>query len=159
LRAFIEGEVMRLHLLIAAALSMSAALADDLSPAANAERLKPVGEVNQQAQAAPAAAAPAAAATTAATTTVAKRKGDEIYNGKCVACHSAGVAGAPKKGELKDWQPRVTAAGKGPAALTGLLQVALKGKNAMPAKGTCMDCSDDELKSAIEYMVPPELLK
>jgi cytochrome c5 len=34
-----------------------------------------------------------------------------------------------------------------------LLHSAINGKNAMPPRGTCATCSDDELKAAIEYMV------
>ena len=35
---------------------------------------------------------------------------------------------------------------------TGLLAKAISGINAMPPKGTCADCSDDELKAAIKHM-------
>jgi cytochrome c5 len=34
-----------------------------------------------------------------------------------------------------------------------LLSNAINGINAMPAKGTCAACSDDELKAAIEYIL------
>jgi cytochrome c5 len=30
---------------------------------------------------------------------------------------------------------------------------AINGINAMPAKGMCMDCSDDNLVSLVEYML------
>ena len=30
----------------------------------------------------------------------------------------------------------------------------IKGKNAMPPKGTCQECSDSDIKAAIDYMVP-----
>ena len=36
--------------------------------------------------------------------------------------------------------------------LDGLLAKAISGINAMPPKGTCADCSDDELKAAIKHM-------
>ena len=29
----------------------------------------------------------------------------------------------------------------------------INGINAMPAKGTCMSCSDDELADAVTYMI------
>jgi cytochrome c5 len=35
----------------------------------------------------------------------------------------------------------------------GLLATAISGLNAMPPKGTCAACSDEELKVAIEYML------
>ena len=34
-----------------------------------------------------------------------------------------------------------------------MLKNAINGINAMPPKGMCMECSDDEIKDAIEYMV------
>jgi cytochrome c5 len=34
-----------------------------------------------------------------------------------------------------------------------LMQHTLNGFNAMPPKGTCMACSDEDLKAAVEYMI------
>jgi cytochrome c5 len=99
------------------------------------ENIRPVGQVNTGAvSTAPAAAAEA-------------RSGDQVYTSSCLACHSTGVAGAPKTGDKDAWTAR---AGKG---VDGLLATAISGINAMPPKGTCMDCSDDELKAAIEYIL------
>ncbi|MBP0050071.1 cytochrome c5 family protein [Marinobacterium sp. AK62] len=78
---------------------------------------------------------------------MAERSGEEVYNTKCSVCHAAGVAGAPKLGDAAAWAPR---AEKG---VDALLATAISGINAMPPKGTCMDCSDTELKSAIQYML------
>lgn len=75
------------------------------------------------------------------------RDGESVYGTFCVACHSIGVAGAPKFGSADDWAPRLA---KGEASL---LSNALNGLNAMPPRGTCGDCSDDEIKSAIDYML------
>lgn len=77
------------------------------------------------------------------------REGKEIYDTKCFACHAAGVAGAPKFGDKAAWAPRIEQA----KDIDGLFAVAVKGLNAMPPKGTCMDCTDEELKAAIQYMV------
>jgi len=73
--------------------------------------------------------------------------GQKIYQASCKACHVAGVAGAPKLGDKEAWAPRIA---KGNDAL--LLSVK-NGLNAMPPKGTCMSCSEDELRAAMEYMV------
>lgn len=78
---------------------------------------------------------------------MAERTGEEIYNAKCSVCHAAGIAGAPKFGDAAAWAPR---AEKG---IDALLATALTGINAMPPKGTCMDCSDAELKASIQYML------
>ncbi|HHH44551.1 MAG TPA: cytochrome c5 family protein [Gammaproteobacteria bacterium] len=70
-----------------------------------------------------------------------------IYDSKCSACHATGVAGAPKFGDKEAWAPRIA------TGMDTLLAVATKGKGAMPPKGTCMDCTEEQLKSTIQYMV------
>lgn len=102
------------------------------------ENIRPVGQVNVGSVPAT-AAAPAAAA--------GPRSGDAVYNASCLACHSTGAAGAPKLGDSAAWGAR---AAKG---MDTLLSNAINGINAMPAKGTCAACSDDELKAAIEYIL------
>ena len=103
--------------------------------------IKPVGAVSVGA-----VTATAAAGTTAAASSE-PRTGDQVYNSTCMGCHASGVAGAPKVGDNAAWSGR---AAKG---IDGLLASALSGINAMPPKGTCADCSDDELKAAIQYML------
>lgn len=89
----------------------------------------------------------AAAALLAPAAAMAERSGEELYNTKCAVCHAAGVAGAPLYGNAEAWAPR---AAKG---IDALLVSATNGLNAMPPKGMCMDCSDSELKSAIQFML------
>lgn len=71
--------------------------------------------------------------------------GERVYKKHCSVCHEAGVAGAPKKGS-PDWQPRL-AKGK-----DVLLQSVINGLGAMPPKGTCVNCSNNDLAQAIDYM-------
>ena len=74
--------------------------------------------------------------------------GEGVYNQFCFACHMAGVSGAPKLGDNAAWEPRIA---KG---MDALWESTLNGvAPAMPAKGTCMSCSDDELRAALDYMV------
>lgn len=75
------------------------------------------------------------------------RSGEDIYGSKCVACHASGAAGAPKLGDVAAWVPRI---GQG---IDTLYTHAIKGFKGMPAKGLCMDCSDDEIKVTVDYMV------
>jgi cytochrome c5 len=104
------------------------------------ERIKPAGHVCLEGDdSCGAAAAPVATAGGA-------RSGEDVYNASCSACHSTGVAGAPKFGTA-EWAER------GAKGIDSLLATAISGINAMPPKGTCANCSDDELKGAIEYMV------
>jgi cytochrome c5 len=89
----------------------------------------------------------AIAATLFATAGIASADGKTTYDAKCGVCHVAGVAGAPKFGDKAAWEPRIA------TGMDAMLAVAISGKGAMPPKGTCMDCSDDDLKAAIQYMV------
>jgi len=73
--------------------------------------------------------------------------GQKTYQTSCQACHATGAAGAPKFGDKDAWAPRIA------TGVDAMLAVAIKGKGAMPPKGACASCSDDDLKAAIEYMV------
>lgn len=77
---------------------------------------------------------------------IANENGKSVYDKACFACHSSGLIGAPKLHNEADWAPRKE---KGLDALTAS---AIKGIGAMPARGACMDCSDDDIKDAIQYM-------
>lgn len=70
-----------------------------------------------------------------------------IYKTFCISCHGSGIAGAPKFADASSWGDRKN---KGIKILTNN---AIKGYNAMPAKGTCQDCSDDEIKQTVQYML------
>ena len=73
---------------------------------------------------------------------------EENYKKSCATCHVAGVAGAPKLGDSADWEPRID---KG---MDRLYNSVINGlPPAMPAKGMCFSCSDDELRSIVDYMV------
>lgn len=121
--------------------TMAAATKDD---SAIAERIKPYGSVCIEGQ--PCAAATAAAAAAAPAPGAAPRSGDQVYQQVCAGCHGAGVMGAPKFGDKAAWAPRIA---QGAATLE---QHALQGFKAMPAKGGCAACSDDEIKAAIKHM-------
>jgi cytochrome c5 len=99
------------------------------------------------AAAAPAAApAAVAAATPAPAAAAAGGNGEALYKQACVACHAAGVAGAPKVGDKAAWAPRIA------QGLPALVTSAIKGKNAMPPKGGSA-APDADVKAAVEYMV------
>ncbi len=77
------------------------------------------------------------------------RSGEDVYNGACMACHSAGIAGAPATGDQIAWAGRIS---KGMDALydSGINGVAGTG---MIARGGCSDCSDDDIRAAVDFMV------
>ncbi len=73
--------------------------------------------------------------------------GQKVYQQACVACHAAGVAGAPKLGDKAAWAPRL---GVGAAGLTASV---VKGKGAMPPKAGNGALTEAEIKAAVEYML------
>lgn len=75
------------------------------------------------------------------------RDGVAVYNTVCMACHVAGVAGAPKTGDKAAWAPRIA---QGAATL---IKSVINGKGAMPPKGGGTDLSEAEIKAAVEYLV------
>ncbi|MEH6466302.1 MAG: c-type cytochrome [Porticoccus sp.] len=102
------------------------------------ERLAPAGEVVLEKDVA--TVAPVAAAS-------GPRSGEDVFNKSCTACHSTGAAGAPKVGVAADWTARVD------QGMDTLYANAINGVRGMPPKGLCMDCSDDELKATVDYML------
>jgi len=71
------------------------------------------------------------------------------YNRACAVCHTAGVAGAPKTGDAAAWAPKLE---KGMDALVASVK---SGLNAMPPKGMCFDCTDEDYVALITYMSSP----
>lgn len=112
---------------------VGAAVKDEVS-----KRTSPVGELCMAGDSC--AAAPIVVAS-------GPRSGEEIYNSKCLACHNTGAAGAPKLGDVAAWAPRIAQGND------TLYTHAISGFKGMPAKGLCMDCSDDEIKATVDYMV------
>lgn len=112
---------------------------DDKTADAVKERIAPVGKVCMSGEAC--AAAPAAPASAG------PKSGKDVYGTVCTTCHATGLLAAPKFGSAADWGPR-TAKG-----LETLYTHAIAGFNAMPPKGTCANCSDDEIKAAVKYMI------
>ncbi len=102
---------------------------DGLSPQAVAARLQPVGKVEIKDASNPAE----------------MKNGEQVYAAVCTACHTAGVAGAPKLGDAAAWAPRLA------TGYPALLASALKGKGAMAAQGGG-DYSDLEIGRAVVYL-------
>ncbi|HET7765368.1 MAG TPA: c-type cytochrome [Burkholderiales bacterium] len=102
-----------------------------MSPEEVAARIKPVADV---------------AVAGVARGAQAVKTGQQVFQTVCTACHTAGVANAPKLGNKAEWAPRIRTGEK------ALLQTALKGKGAMPPRGGASDLSDLEVERAVVYM-------
>lgn len=107
--------------------------------------------------AAPAAAAPVAAAAEAVVETVVETVTEAVaevagfdvestYQMSCFACHGTGAAGAPVMGDADAWSERMA---KG---MDAVMTNVISGVNAMPPKGLCMTCSDDDLRALVDFM-------
>jgi len=132
----------RIFCSIVAILLASSALALSDSQRADIEaRIAPVGEVCMQGDNSCVGAAVAASS--------GPRSGEDVYNSACMACHTTGAGGAPMLGDATAWADRI-AKGNDVLYASGVNGVPGTG---MIAKGGCMQCSDEEIHAAVDYMV------
>jgi cytochrome c5 len=117
-----------------------------------AERIKRVGDVCVEGTECPSeTVAPVVGAPVVGAPMVVADGGANVesnFNKSCATCHNAGIAGAPKFADAAAWAPRVE---KGMEALYASTINGLP--PAMPQKGMCFSCSDDELRALVDYMV------
>lgn len=106
-----------------------AAGSDGLEPEAVAQRIQRVGRVDIKDASAP----------------VVLKTGEQVYAAQCSACHTAGLAGAPKLGDTAAWAPRIK------TGYEALLGSSLKGKGAMAPQGGG-EHSDVEIGRAVVYL-------
>lgn len=99
--------------------------------------------------------------------------GKDIFERYCTVCHSPSMApmfASPAAHDIDAWNERKEIAlqraitenpsidnlnnnEKNKESLKNLVQSAVNGTDkGMPPMGTCMECSEDDLKSAIEFM-------
>ncbi|MCQ6256297.1 c-type cytochrome [Pseudomonas hefeiensis] len=134
--------IMKMLAVPATVLALWAASAQAAPNDEIAKRLEPVGQVCVQGQECKGMEVVASAGGGGAKTP------KDVIAKHCNACHGTGLLDAPKIGDAAAWGERAKKEG----GLDGLLAKAISGINAMPPKGTCADCSDDELKGAIKEM-------
>ena len=75
------------------------------------------------------------------------REAADIVNRYCLTCHGRGLYNAPKIGDAEAWQIKLV------EGREHLWQVVLHGEKAMPPRGNCHECSDDELRAAMDYLI------
>ena len=76
----------------------------------------------------------------------APQSAEAIYQKACRICHDTGVANAPLINDTTAWESRLA------LGMDTLVATVKNGKGAMPAKGMCNDCTDDDYKAVILYM-------
>lgn len=74
-------------------------------------------------------------------------KGKFVVDKNCAGCHLPGVMGAPKLANFQDWKAR---AEQGSSVL---IDHAINGFKAMPAKGGNPVLSDDQIRDAVDYFL------
>jgi cytochrome c len=73
------------------------------------------------------------------------------YVAACAWCHDEGIGGAPKTGDKEEWERRT---GKGIAKVYANAINGFEGATGiMPARGSRMDLSDEEIRKLVDYMV------
>jgi cytochrome c5 len=161
----IVGLVILTVVIIALALSMRSPPDSDANPSRRTlaeERIAPVAGVRTGEEDLAATAAPAeAVAEPAQEMAAAEPAGDEsggdepaasgidgqqVYNSVCMACHAAGVAGAPVPGS----DVMAERAAKG---VDELVSSVMNGLNVMPPKGGRGDLTEDQARAAVEFML------
>ena len=112
-----------------------------------AERIKPVADV-YTGEDGPAAIEEAVAETAPAQTAAFDGSLDVemLYNTVCAACHATGAAGAPLPGSEQMSQ-------RAEKGMEAMMQSALNGLNAMPARGGRADLSDEQVRAVVEFML------
>ena len=75
------------------------------------------------------------------------QSGEQVYNSVCLSCHSSGAAGAPITGNKDQWKDRIA------EGIEHLYEQAINGVGVMPAKGGMPTLSDEEVKTAVDYMI------
>lgn len=144
-KRLVRGETMKWAVAVVGIVWANASLAGlsgSLDEQSILERLRPEGRIKVQ------MSPEGSTGTTASVKRVSS--GDPIkerYNQYCRLCHDQGLAGAPKIGKKSDWAPRIA------QGIETLVQHSIQGYKAMPPKGTCVDCTDEEMKKLVEYMV------
>ena len=165
----VQSETAKTRLLVLALMNLSFLLLGSNAAAQQSieENVRPAGNVclagqpcvgstAGSASAAPAparAAAPVAAVVeevvetvAAAVVEVAAFDLESTYQMSCFACHGTGAAGAPILGDAEAWAPRME---KG---MDAVMANVVNGVNAMPPKGLCFTCTDEDLAALVGYM-------
>ena len=158
-RAFIRrfsGIIVGLIIVTAIIIAFAVSMRSEPDPANNPsharlaeERTEPVADVlvGEEGQAALAAIASETQAQSGAIVAeVGEIDGQQVYQSVCMACHAAGVAGAPMPGSDLMAQRM---ADKG---MDGLVASVINGLNVMPPRGGRSSLSDEEIQAAVQFM-------
>ena len=75
---------------------------------------------------------------------------EALYVSTCAPCHASGAADAPVAHDPVDWDYRLR------DGLDPLVASAIRGRISMPPRGRCWECTDDQIRALVEFMVAPK---
>lgn len=81
-------------------------------------------------------------------------RGKQVYRKACTICHDDNQMGAPLIGDSANWYMRLSSTG-----LNDLYRHAIDGYNSMPVRGACVTCSDNDIISAVDYLLNESLTR
>ncbi len=91
------------------------------------------------------------ASTDSLLTNIEDNDGEKIFEETCASCHTGGfkgwMTGAPEIGDYDDWEIYFK------DGLTEITKHIYNGTDRHEAKGDCDECSEEQIKAAIEYII------
>ena len=81
-------------------------------------------------------------------------RGRQVYQQACTICHQNGQMAAPIIGNSASWFNRASQ-----SSLADLYRHVINGYNSMPPKGACTTCSDNDIMSAVDYLLTKSLTR
>lgn len=143
----LNSRVIKLGLMILGLGVASAALAQSVRDQQIAERLQPVGSVCLAGEECATGASAAVVTGSVAQAATAGFSAQGTYDQYCAMCHNTGMANAPRRDDADHWAARVEEVG-----LTTIINNAITGINAMPPRGMCATCTDEQIGEVVQYL-------
>lgn len=147
-----QSRVVKIGLMIVGLSVAGAALAQSARDQQIAERLAPIGSVCLAGEACVTGSATASSSSGNAAPAMAQAASAEFsasatYEQYCAMCHNTGMANAPRRDDAAHWTARIADVG-----LATITNNAITGINAMPARGMCATCTDEQIGEIVQYL-------
>jgi len=147
-----QSRVVKMSLMIVGLSVAGAALAQSARDQLIAERLAPAGSVCLAGEACVTGSSAAGSTASTAAPAMAQAASAEFsasatYEQYCAMCHNTGMANAPRRDDAAHWTARVAEVG-----LATITNNAITGINAMPARGMCATCTDEQIGELVQYL-------
>lgn len=147
-----QSRVIKISLMLVGLSVAGAALAQSARDQLIAERLAPAGSVCLAGDACVTGSSAAGSSASTSAPAMAQAASAEFsasatYEQYCAMCHNTGMANAPRRDDAAHWTARVAEVG-----LATITNNAITGINAMPARGMCATCTDEQIGEIVQYL-------